>query len=46
VEAYGETQSTAQEGDQDAYAFERRVQIALQRRDDGRQLARVSISDD
>ena len=46
VQAYGETQSTAQEGDQDAYAFERRVQIALQRRDDGRQLARVSISDD
>lgn len=46
VEAYGETQSTAQEGDQDAYALERRVQIALQRRDDGRQLARVSISDD
>jgi outer membrane protein OmpA-like peptidoglycan-associated protein len=46
VQAYGETQSTAQEGDQDAYALERRVQIALQRRDDGRQLARVSISDD
>lgn len=42
--AHGEAQSRAPQGDADAYALERRVRIGLQRRQDGRQVADVTLN--
>jgi len=46
VAALGESASLADEGDHDAYALERRVQIALQQRGSGSHLASVALNDE